>query len=75
MMFFMSCRTITKTIYFVPDIDFPEFPELGDYEINDSKVTTDESYFRKLLIFRTQYFNEIEKYNEKKSRLENEENG
>lgn len=64
-----------KTIIYIPEIDFPKFPELGEYEIMDGKVVTDGDYFRNLLIFRTQYFNEIDKYNEKKRELENKENG
>ena len=74
----MSCKTtrvVEKTIVYVPEIDFPDFPELGEYELIDGKVMTDEDYFRKLLIFRTQYFNEIDKYNEMKRELENKENG
>lgn len=38
------------------------------------KVTTDEDYFRKLLIFREIYKSEIDKYNEKKMKLEENEN-
>ena len=72
MMFSVSCKTTTveKTIYYIPEIDFPEFPELGEYEVKDGKVTTDEEYFRKLLIFRTMYFDEISKYEEKRKLVE-----
>lgn len=74
-MFFASCRT-TRTVYKVIDIDFPEFPVLGDYEVLEgNRVATDEEYFRKLLIFRTLYIDEQEKYNEKKKLIEGEDNG
>ena len=73
MMFFISCRTTTKTVYRVIDIDFPEFPVLGDCEVLEgNRVATDEEYFRKLLIFRTLYIDEINKYNEKKKLIEGE---
>lgn len=73
MMFFISCRTTTRTVYRVIDIDFPEFPVLGDYEVLEgNRVATDEEYFRKLLIFRTLYIDEQEKYNEKKKLIEGE---
>jgi hypothetical protein len=74
-MFFVSCRT-TRTVYKVIDIDFPEFPVLGDYEVLEgNRVATDEEYFRKLLIFRTLYIDEQEKYNEKKKLIEGKDNG
>lgn len=73
MMFFISCRTTTRTVYRVIDIDFPEFPVLGDCEVLEgNRVATDEEYFRKLLIFRTLYIDEINKYNEKKKLIEGE---
>ena len=59
---------------YVPEIDFPEFPILGEYERQNGKVTTDENFFRQLLIFRETYENAVEKYNEKKNRLEDNEN-
>lgn len=69
MIFFMSCRTtrtVEKIVYYVPIVDFPEFPELGGYEkIDGGKIATDENYFRKLLTFRTSYFDALEKYNDK----------
>ena len=74
MMCLLSCRTTTvveKTIYKCPDISWPEFPELGEYEKTENgKIATDENYFRKLLIFKTLYFDEIEKYEEKKQLIE-----
>ena len=76
-MYFSSCNTtkvIEKTIIYIPEIDWPEFPELGEYEARDGKVTTDENYFRKLLMFREMYFNEQNKYNEKKMKLEENKN-
>ena len=54
----------------MPEVDWPEFPELGEYEIKDGKVATDEDYFRKLLIFRAMYLDEQSKYEEKKKLLE-----
>lgn len=54
----------------MPEVDWPEFPELGEYETKDGMVTTDEDYFRKLLIFRTMYLDEKSKYEEKKKLLE-----
>lgn len=58
--------TVEKTIYYISIVDFPKFPELGEYEIlADGRIATDEDYFRKLLTFRTLYFDALEKYNEK----------
>lgn len=74
----MSCRTtrtVEKTIYYIPQVDWPEFPELGEYEkIEDGRIATDEDYFRKLLIFKKIYESERDKYNEKKMKLEENEN-
>lgn len=72
MMFFISCKTTTveKTVYYIPEINWPVFPELGEYETKDGKVITDENYFRQLLIFRTMYLDEKSKYEEKKKLLE-----
>lgn len=65
---------VEKTIYKVPEISWPEFPELGEYEkTGNGKIATDEDYFRKLLTFRTLYFDEIEKYEEKRKFIEDEE--
>lgn len=65
---------VEKTIYKVPKISWPEFPELGEYEkLQNGKITTGEDYFKKLLIFRTLYFDEIEKYEEKRKFIEDEE--
>lgn len=70
MMFLNSCNTtkvIEKPVYFVPEIDFPVFPELGEYEkLENGKISTDEDFFRKLLTFRTVYNDAVEKYNESK---------
>ena len=72
-MFFMSCKTTEKTVYCVPEINFPEFPELGEYEkIEGNKIATDEDYFRRLLVFRTLYLTECEKYNAMKNELQGE---
>ncbi len=77
MMFLVSCKT-TKEIqikYYIPEIDFPEFPKLPDYEITENGILVkDENYFRQLLIFKESYKSEINKYNEKKMKLEEFEN-
>lgn len=77
MMFLVSCKT-TKEIqikYYVPEIDFPELPELPDYEITEKGILVkDENYFRRLLIFKELYKSEINKYNEKKMKLEENNN-
>jgi hypothetical protein len=74
----MSCRTtrtVEKTIYYIPQVDWPEFPELGEYEkIEDGRIATDEDYFRKLLVFKKIYESERDKYNKKKMKLEENEN-
>lgn len=73
-MFFTNCKTVTRTVYRAIDIDFPEFPVLGDYEkIDGNRIATDEDYFRRLLIFRTMYADEQEKYSEKKKLIEGED--
>lgn len=77
MMFLVSCKT-TKEIqikYYVPEIDFPEFPKLPDYEITEKGILVkDENYFRQLLIFKESYKSEINKYNEIKMKLEEKNN-
>ena len=77
MMFLVSCKT-TKNIqikYYVPEIDFPEFPKLPDYEVTENGILVkDENYFRELLTFKESYKSEIDKYNEKKMKLEESEN-
>lgn len=72
MMFLVSCRTTKVEIeYYVPEMDFPEFPTLPDYEIKeDGILVKDENYFRRLLTFKTLYKDLIVKYNEKKEKLE-----
>ena len=74
MMLCISCKTTTiieKTIYKCPDINWPEFPEAGEYEkTNNGKIAVDEDYFRRLLVFRTFYFDERDKYEEKKQSIE-----
>ena len=69
----ISCKTTTvieKTIYKCPDINWPEFPETGEYEkTNNGKIAVDEDYFRRLLVFRTFYFDERDKYEEKKQSI------
>lgn len=75
MMFLVSCKTtkvIEKEVYYIPEIGFPEFPKLGDYEkTSDGKIIVDENYFRQLLIFKTQYREMISEYNDKKEVYEN----
>lgn len=58
----------------MPEIYWPDFPKLPDYEVKNKKVTTDEEFFRQLLIFREIYKSERDKYNEKKMKLEENEN-
>lgn len=73
MTFFMSCKTteITKIEYKVPEIEFPDFPKLEDYEITpDDKVITDSGFFRKLLTFRTLYYECVNDYNSEKEKKE-----
>lgn len=74
MMFLVSCKTtevIEKTVHHVPEIDFPAFPKLGEYEkTNDGRIIVDEEYFRKLLIFKERYKSAVSEYNEKKDKLE-----
>lgn len=77
MMFLVSCKT-TKEIqikYYVPEINPPEFPKLPDYEITEKGILVkDENYFRQLLIFKESYKSEINKYNEIKMKLEENNN-
>ena len=74
MMLCISCKTTTvieKTTYKCLDINWPEFPEVGEYEkTNNGKIAVDEDYFRRLLVFRTFYFDERDKYEEKKQLIE-----
>lgn len=77
-MFFLSCRT-TRTIkeetIYIPEIEWPQFPLLGDYEkTKDGRVIVDENYFVNLLIFRTSYYDVISEYNDKKKLLLEENN-
>lgn len=67
MTYFVSCKTVIIERSYVPDITFPEFPDLGEYEkTNDGKIVVSEDYIRRLYIFRTFYFDEKDKYEEKK---------
>ena len=65
-----NCKSskIEKTIYYVPEIEFPEFPLVDSYSINEdgNKVTVDAEFFRKLLIFKTQYNSSVLEYENKK---------
>lgn len=76
--FLVSCKTtkvIEKEVYYIPEIGFPEFPKLGDYEkTSDGKIIVDENYFRQLLIFRESYKLMISEYNDKKELYENRGN-
>jgi hypothetical protein len=56
----------------VPELDFPTFPKLGEYEITEDgqKVEVDEIYFRKLLIFRIEYNSLVSEYKDKKELYE-----
>lgn len=50
---------------YVPEVDFPTFPVLGEYIKVNGKIATEEDFFRELLIFRETYKNAVEKYCEK----------
>lgn len=72
----ISCKSndvVEKTIYYVPELEFPDFPKVSDYEIieDGQKVIVDEIYFRKLLIFRIEYNSLISEYEDKKELYEN----
>ena len=73
MMFFMSCKTtkmITKVEYYVPEINFPNFPKLENYEkLENDTVKVDGVYLRQILIFREKYKSEVEKYKNIKEKL------
>lgn len=71
-MFSNSCVTKkVETLVYTPEIDFPEFPLMDGYEIlEDGRVAVDANYFRKLLIFKTQYEDLILEYEEKKNMKE-----
>lgn len=77
MMFYISCNSskiVEKTIHYVPDVDFPEVPKLGDYEIlKDGRIATDESFFRNFLSFRALYSDALLKYEDKKKLYEKKE--
>lgn len=67
MTYFVSCKTVIIERSYVPDITFPEFPDLDEYEkTKDGKIVVDEDYIKRLYIFRTFYFDERDKYEEKK---------
>ena len=78
MMFLSSCRSnkiIEKTIIYIPEVDWPELPKLPDYEITENGILVkDENYFRQMLIFKTEYQTEIDKYNEKLEKIGGKEN-
>lgn len=68
-MFCMSCKTnkvVTEYEYHVPEIVFPAFPKLGEFEIKGDKVEVDENYFRQLLKFRETYKSVVLEYEEKR---------
>lgn len=70
---FISCRTIqTKVEYKVPEIVFPDFPVMGEYELKEGKVITDEEFFRKLLAFKMMYAEAVADYEYEKNRAEGE---
>lgn len=71
---FISCRTIqTKVEYKVPEIVFPDFPVLGEYEIiENEKVVTDSNFFRQLLTFKIMYAEAVSDYEYEKNRVEGE---
>lgn len=71
---FISCRTTqTKVEYKVPEIVFPDFPVLGEYEIiENEKVVTDSNFFRQLLTFKIMYEEAVADYEYEKNRVEGE---
>ena len=78
MMFLNSCRSnkvIEKTIVYIPEVDWPELPKLPDYEITENGILVkDENYFRQMLVFKTEYQTEIDKYNERLEKIGGKEN-
>lgn len=70
----ISCKSTKEIVieYRIPEINWPDFPKVGDYEKKDGKIIIDEDYFRQLLIFKEEYKTERNKYNEKKEKLEAE---
>ena len=70
----ISCKSTKEIVieYRIPEINWPDFPKVGDYEKKDGKILVDEDYFRQLLIFKEEYKTERNKYNEKKEKLEAE---
>ena len=67
----MNYRTTKEIECSILEIDFPEFPTLPDYEVaEDGILVKDENYFRRLLIFKELYKSEVNKYNEMKMKLE-----
>jgi len=77
-MFFLSCSTTKEVIieYQIPEIDWPEFPKLPDYEITENGILVkDENYFRKLLIFKTKYKSTEDEYERIKKLYGGNENG
>lgn len=77
-MFLSSCnssKVIEKTIIYIPEVDWPELPKLPDYEITeDGILIKDENYFRQMLVFKTEYQTEIDKYNERLEKIGGKEN-
>lgn len=73
MMFCISCKTTkTEDEFYFPEINFPDFPVLNEYEItDDGKVCVSADYFFSLFLFRELYFSEIDKYNEKINKIGN----
>lgn len=71
----ISCKSTKEIVieYRIPEINWPDFPKVGDYEKKDGKIIIDEDYFRQLLIFKEEYKTERNKYNEKKAKLEENE--
>ena len=78
MTFLSSCnsnKVIEKTIIYIPEVDWPELPKLPDYEITENGILVkDENYFRQMLIFKTEYQTERDKYNERLEKIGGKEN-
>lgn len=77
MMSFVSCQTTkqkeVEVEVYVPEIEFPEFPFIGNYEITENGILVEESYFRELLIFKISYEECLSEYEEKKQTLQEQE--
>lgn len=76
LMLFISCRSVEpkiiyKTAFIVPDLDFPEFPVLGECEeLDEGVLVKDKNFFIDLLIYKIKIKDVEELYKEKKKLYE-----